>query len=632
MLENYRSAPLRYGVAVLAIFVAALVRLWFDSVLGGSGFALLFAAVVIAAWYGGVGPSLVALTLSLAISVWLFRSEPEPAARVATGLAVFFFVGLVTALLSESMRAAQRRAEMMAEQAVRQREQLQATLAALGESEQRFARFMQHLPGLAWIKDRDGRYIYVNDAAEKAFNAPRAELYGKTDGDIFPHETAEQFQVNDRRALTAAAGEQAIETLAHADGVVHHSIVSKFPIPAASGEAALIGGMAIDITDRIRAEEALRDADRRKDEFLATLAHELRNPLAPISNAVQMLTLRPPGDPDVAAAYAIIDRQVRQMVRIIDDLLDVSRITSGRLQLRKERVELADMIRAAVETSRPTVDASRHRLTVALPGDPVYVDGDLTRLGQAFSNLLNNSAKYAEPGGRIEIEARCTAAQVEIAVRDEGIGISPEVLPYVFEMFRQGDRSLERSQGGLGVGLTLVRRVVELHGGSVEAHSAGAGQGSEFIVRLPIAEPPCESEPAGSAEEPLPKASPQRRVLVVDDNEDSAVTLGKMLQIMGSEVRMARDGLEAIDVASQFQPEIIFMDVGMPHLNGYDATRRIRTEPWGREIVIVALTGWGQQEDIRQSLAAGCTTHIVKPVDFAALGKLMSGAAPLRTA
>ena len=636
-----RTAFNRYGIAIAAIALSTLLRLWAETTLGPSGFSLMLAAVVIAAWYGGLGPSLVALTLSLAVSSWLFKSEPEPAIRVVTGLAVSYFVAVAIALLGESTRSARRRAEAAADEAIRQREQLGAALAeqrraeqALRDTEQRFARFMQHLPGLAWIKDIDGRYVYANDAAEKAFCTPREELYGKTDLEVFPPETAAQFQANDRRALDAAGGEQAIETLEHSDGIVHHSIVNKFPIPGPDGASALIGGMAIDITDRIRAEEALKEADRRKDEFLATLAHELRNPLAPISNSLQMLKVRRAPNDNSTDALAIIERQVRQMVRIVDDLLDVNRITRGRLELRKDRIALADVIRSAIETSRPAIEAREHELTVRLPERPAYLDGDLTRLGQAFSNLLNNSAKYTPPRGRIEIEASDGAGEAVIVVRDNGAGIAADALPHVFEMFRQGEASRENSQGGLGVGLTLVRRLIELHGGTVEAHSAGPGQGSEFVVRLPVAEPPASTAASPEPEHQQNVSSngdaaakpPQRRVLVVDDNADSAVTLGKMLEIMGNEVRLAHDGLEAIDVASTFLPEFIFMDLGMPKLSGYEAARRIRATPWGRDIVIVALTGWGQQEDIQRSIEAGCTTHIVKPIDFAVLGKLMSGA------
>ena len=639
--DGSRTAFKRYGIAIAAIALSALLRLWAETTLGPSGFSLMLAAVVIAAWYGGLGPSLVALTLSLAVSSWLFKSEPEPAIRVVTGLAVSYFVAVAIALLGESTRSARRRAEAAAEEAIRQREQLGAALAeqrraeqALRDTEQRFARFMQHLPGLAWIKDIDGRYVYANDAAEKAFCTPREELYGKTDLEVFPPETAAQFQANDRRALDAAGGEQAIETLEHSDGIVHHSIVNKFPIPGPDGESALIGGMAIDITDRIRAEEALKEADRRKDEFLATLAHELRNPLAPISNSLQMLKVRRAPNDNSTDALAIIERQVRQMVRIVDDLLDVNRITRGRLELRKDRIALADVIRSAIETSRPAIESRSHELSVRLPERPVYLDGDLTRLGQAFSNLLNNSAKYTPTRGRIEIEASDGAGEAVIVVRDNGAGIAADALPHVFEMFRQGEGSRENSQGGLGVGLTLVRRLIELHGGTVEAHSAGPGQGSEFVVRLPVAEPPASTAAAPEPERSESVSSngdaaakpPQRRVLVVDDNADSAVTLGKMLEIMGNQVRLAHDGLEAIDVASTFLPEFIFMDLGMPKLSGYEAARRIRATPWGRDIVIVALTGWGQQEDIQRSIEAGCTTHVVKPIDFAVLGKLMSGA------
>ncbi|HEX5500143.1 MAG TPA: ATP-binding protein, partial [Thermomicrobiales bacterium] len=300
----------------------------------------------------------------------------------------------------------------------------------------------------------------------------------------------------------------------------------------------------------------------------------------------------------------------------------------GHLELRKERIELADVVRGAVETSRPAIDALGHELTVALPEHPLYLDGDLVRLGQAFSNLLYNSAKYTEPGGRIRLEAQPQGAEVAVAVRDNGIGIAADALPRIFDMFRQGEGALARSQGGLGIGLTLVRRFVEMHGGSVEAHSDGPARGSEFVVRLPLAEPQaCAAEtgpPAESRTDDAPPPKTPRRVLVVDDNKDSAATLSMMLEVIGGEVRMAHDGLEAIEAAAAFLPEIIFMDLGMPKLDGYQATRRIRTMPWGKEIVIVALTGWGQSDDVRQSSEAGCTTHVVKPIDFAVLRKLMS--------
>ncbi len=353
-------------------------------------------------------------------------------------------------------------------------------------SEERFTRFMRHLPGLAWIKDLRGRYVYANDAVGKAFGVPQAELYGKSDDEVFPAGTAARFRGNDRRVL--AGGVQVVETLTQPDGSVHHSLVSKFPIPGPDGEPALIGGMAIDITDRVRAEEALREADRRKDEFLATLAHELRNPLAPIRNALEIMRLAGGDAEALERSRAVMERQVGQMVRLIDDLLDVSRITRGKVALRRERTDLLAAVRAAVEASQPAVETAQHELSVELSPEPVWVDADSARLAQVVTNLLNNAAKYTDPGGQIRVIAGPEGGEAVVRVRDTGVGIPPEMLAKVFELFTQVDTSpARRVQGGLGIGLSLAKRLVEMHGGSVEARSDGPGTGSEFVVRLPLA-------------------------------------------------------------------------------------------------------------------------------------------------
>ncbi len=775
---------------------------------------------------------------------------------------------------------------------------------ALRAGEERFARFMQHLPGLAWIKDAEGRYVYANDAAVAAFGTPRAGLYGKTDEEVFPPETAARFRENDRKALARGTGVQVVEALAHPDGTVHHSLVSKFPIPGPDGTAALVGGMAIDITEqrrtrsvleeseerfrqlaeniqdvfwmsdpqkaridyvspayeqvwgrscqslyeqplsffeaihpedrehvranslgrqgrgeptdveyrvvrpdgserwvrdrsfpvkdptgrvyrvtgiaediterkrmetalrrqnerlrllweaasvllstdepgammrglfakiaphfeldtyfnfmvdeagqalrlescigipeatartltrlefgqavcgtvallrqpivatyiqqsdnpkaqlvksfgvrayacnpllagdqllgtlsfatrsrdefdpeeldflrticryvtaayeRLRLIRQLREADRRKDEFLATLAHELRNPLAPLRNGLQLLRLA--GDDRAAAeqAQGMMERQLRQMVRLIDDLLDVSRITRGKLQLRRERVELASVVQSAVEGSRPLIDASAHRLAVALPPEPVWLDADPTRLAQVFANLLTNAAKYTDRGGDIRLTAEVASGgcqppgEVVVSVRDSGIGIAPDHLPRLFEMFNQAAPALERSQGGLGIGLTLVKRLVELHGGTVQARSEGLGRGSEFVVRPPH----------------------RRRILVADDNRDAADSLALMLRLAGHEVHAVHDGQEAVEAAAWFRPDVAVLDIGMPRLNGYEACRRIREQPGGRGLVMVALTGWGQEEDKRRAIQAGFDHHLTKPVAPADLEELL---------
>ena len=496
----------------------------------------------------------------------------------------------------------------------------------LRASEERFARFMQHLPGLAWIKDSQGRYVYANDDAVRAFGVPREVLYGRTDEEVFPPETAAAFRYHDRRALEAGAGIRVIETLEHPDGTVHHSLVSKFPIPSPEGENVLVGGMAIDITDRLEMEEALKEADRRKDEFLATLAHELRNPLAPLRNGLQIMRLAGDDRGAVDEARTLMERQVTHMVRLIDDLMDVSRITRGKLELRKERVELAAVVQAAVDTSRPLIHSTGHELSVTLPTRPILLDADPTRLSQVFSNLLNNAAKYTEPGGDIALVAERRGAEVVVTVRDSGVGIPAHMLPRVFDMFTQVDRSLEKSHGGLGIGLALVKRLVEMHGGSAEARSEGHGMGSEFSVRLPVVLSVVHGD-LGQVEGRQTRAMPRHRILVVDDNEDAAGSLGMMLKLMGNEVRTAHDGEAGIVAAGAYHPDMIVLDLGMPRMSGLEACRRIRQQPWGRGIFIVALTGWGQDDDKRQSHEAGFDHHLVKPVEPAALEELLESLA-----
>ncbi|MEJ7594746.1 MAG: ATP-binding protein [Planctomycetaceae bacterium] len=367
----------------------------------------------------------------------------------------------------------------------------------------------------------------------------------------------------------------------------------------------------------------LRQADQRKDEFLATLAHELRNPLAPIRNGLQVLKLAGGGGEMVNEARTMMERQLSQMVRLVDDLLDVSRITRNKLNLKKERITLASVVHSAVETSRPLMEQSGHTFSLTLPPTPVYLDADLTRLAQVFSNLLNNSAKYTMLGGRIALIGEVVQGEVFVRVRDNGLGIPADALPRIFEMFSQVDRNMERAQGGLGIGLTLVRRLVEMHEGTVEAHSEGAGRGSEFVVRLPLLKE--LSQPSSvSASDQGATAGPKRKILVVDDNHDSAMSLGMMLKLMGNEIQTAHDGLAAVEAANQFRPDMILLDIGLPKLNGYDACRRIREQSWSEGTVIVALTGWGQDDDRRRSREAGFNHHLVKPVEINALQQLLA--------
>ncbi|MEO7362009.1 MAG: PAS domain S-box protein, partial [Gemmatimonadaceae bacterium] len=376
--------------------------------------------------------------------------------------------------------------------------------------------------------------------------------------------------------------------------------------------------------EMVRVSDALAEAGLRKDEFLAMLAHELRNPLAPIRNALQILQIMNGTSESVGIASAIIDRQSAQMIRLVDELLDVSRISRGTIDLRCETINLGTIIQQAVETSRPAIDRAGHQLSVILPDRPVYLTGDAVRLVQVFGNLLNNAGKFTEAGGTIELHAELQGDEVIVSVRDSGIGIPSHMLLSVFEMFRQVDHSLERSRGGLGIGLSLVQRLVELHHGTVIAFSAGADEGSVFTVRLPVL---AEVVPdaSGAQETPLREAGTARRVLVVDDNEDSANSLVLYLRLTGHDARAAYDGLEAVEIAETFRPELIFLDIGMPRLNGLAAARRIRESAWGKQIVLVALSGWGQAEDRRTSTEAGFDRHLVKPIDHETLSELLIG-------
>jgi signal transduction histidine kinase/ActR/RegA family two-component response regulator len=396
------------------------------------------------------------------------------------------------------------------------------------------------------------------------------------------------------------------------------------PVRDADGRIVGILGVSHDISERKRAEEALREADRRKDEFLAVLAHELRNPLAPLRNGLEVMKLAASDAQAVSQTRAIMERQLGHMVRLIDDLLDVSRITRNKMELRRARVPLAEVVSSAVETARPAIEEAGHVLTVSLPTQRVHLDADLTRLAQVFGNLLSNSAKYTPRGGRIGLSAERKGQEVVVAVSDNGIGIPAESLHNIFAMFSQVDRSIERSTGGLGIGLALVKGLVEMHGGTVTAESPGPGQGSTFRVRLPVLDERAEPLPKSPADEGRRATGRRRRILVVDDNRDSAASMAMMLELTGNEVWTAQDGIEAVELAGTFRPQVILMDVGMPRLNGLEATRRIRQQTWGQATTIIALTGWGQAGDKARSREAGCDGHLVKPVHILDLEKLLA--------
>ncbi len=379
-------------------------------------------------------------------------------------------------------------------------------------------------------------------------------------------------------------------------------------------------GITMDISDRKYAEEALRDADRKKDAFIATLAHELRNPLAPIRNAVSLLGLSAADDPQARWCRDVIDRQVGQMTHLLEDLLDVSRMTRGQLQLRLETLAVSTVIERAVEIARPAIDAGGHDLRTTMPAGPLFVRGDLTRLAQVFSNLLINAAKYTRERGVITLTAEVGGDDVVVRVGDTGIGLSAEQMPLIFEMFGQLASALDRSQGGLGIGLSLARQLIGLHGGEIAARSDGPGRGSEFTVRLPLVRDADPEAPVMAAS-PTATAGPTWRVLIADDLVDSADTLALLFEASGHAVRVAYDGEEALAIGESFRPEIVLLDLGMPKLDGYEACRRMRATSWGHDATLVAQTGWGQGDDRRRTRNAGFDLHVVKPID---VDKLMA--------
>jgi signal transduction histidine kinase len=369
---------------------------------------------------------------------------------------------------------------------------------------------------------------------------------------------------------------------------------------------------------------AAEEANRCKDEFLAMLAHELRNPLAPICNSVQLMRLMTSNQPDLKKVQDVIDRQLGNLTRLVDDLLDVSRITSGKVRLKLESLDVAIAVAAAVETSRPLIEARQQELNLTLPPTSVRVKADQTRLAQVLSNLLNNSAKYTQPGGRIWLNVTTEGSDVVFRVRDNGTGIQSDILPRVFDLFTQADQSLDRAQGGLGIGLTLVRRLVEMHHGTVHAYSKGPGDGSEFVVRLPVLIVEPTLEPTSTGPSPTNSLCSKRRVLVVDDNLDTAESLAMLIQVDGHIVRTANDGLAALKAFAEFRPDVVILDIGLPNMNGYEVARRLRDQHQENEFLMAALTGYGAPEDRNRSEKAGFDNHLVKPVGLDDLRRLLS--------
>ena len=550
----------------------------------------------------------------------LTRREAASRANTRTALAstvVGLGLGLVLTtmvitLVARNLAARQRAADVLHAE----RERFRTTLTSIGDA--------------VVVTDAQGRITLLNPVAQ-ALTGWSAEALGQPLEAVF-------YIVNETTRKAVENPVSQVIRLGAIVGLANHTVLiakdgtelaiddSGAPIRDAHGRIVGVVLVFRDITQRRGSERALEDADRRKDEFLAMLAHELRNPLAPIRNAAHTLALLGTGDDRVRWVSSVIERQVGLMTRLVDDLLDVSRITSGKITLQRATVSVREVLAQAVETARPLAESRGQALEVDVPEDAAWVDGDPARLAQAVGNLLDNAIKYTDDGGRIGLRARVEADEVVIVVEDSGVGVDPELLPHVFDLFIQADRSLERKQGGLGLGLTLVRRLVEMHGGRVEAASAGPGLGSAFTIRLPclaaeVVEPAPAAEPAEAARPP----GPARRILVVDDHQDSTDSLALFLRLRGHEVRTAHDGPTALDEIERYLPEVVFLDLGLPGMSGYDVARRVRMRTDLGPLQLVALTGYGTDGDRQKTRDAGFDVHLAKPVDPRAVDALLAG-------
>ncbi len=500
--------------------------------------------------------------------------------------------------------------------------------AALQESEERFRTLADNMSQLAWMTDERGWVFWYNKRWYDYTGTTLQEMQGWGWKQV--HHPDHVARVVEHIQYSWDTGEPWEDTfpMRGRDGQYRWFLSRALPIRDEQGRVVRWFGTNTDITEQRNLEESLRDQDRRKDEFLAMLAHELRNPLAPIRNATQILRLTGPKEPVLDASRDIIERQVNHLVRLVDDLLEVSRVSRGKIKLQKAPLDLVAVVRHAVETSRPLIDGRRHALSLTVPPGPVRVDGDFTRLTQVISNLLNNAAKYTDEGGTIHLSvdregaSRGRTGEAVVRVRDNGRGIEPQALSSLFDLFYQADRNLDRSDGGLGIGLSLVKSLVDMHGGRVRAFSGGRGTGSEFVIRIPLLPEP-ESAPGEGPTTSPARAAQGVRVLVVDDNEDSAESMSRLLRFDGHEVLTAHDGRKAVEVALRERPAVVLMDLGLPYLDGYQACRAIR-EGGLKEALIVAMTGYGQDEDRVRSQQAAFDAHLVKPVDFMAVRSLLS--------
>jgi PAS domain S-box-containing protein len=540
-------------------------------------------------------------------------SEEEKRLRAAA-LKTSESIRIVRQSAERALVAANEELERKNEELQEQREWFAVTLASIGDA--------------VITTDTQGLVTFLNPVAESMTGWTSEEARGRPLEQVF-------HIINEVSQLAAPNPVNNVLQLGRVIGLANHTALiarngtvvaiedSAAPIRGQNGN--LVGVVLVfrDVSERRRTEQVLREADRRKDEFLATLAHELRNPLAPIRTAAQILVSPELAPEQLQWAQSVIQRQVRHMALLLDDLLDIARITQGKLELKMERINLMDIVDSAVEAARPLLDTKQHSLVVSLPAEALILDADPLRLSQVLSNLLTNAAKYTDPAGHIELSASVQCGELRLSVKDNGIGIPVGSLNRIFEMFSQVETAAARTDGGLGIGLALVKGLVELHGGAIEARSDGPGLGSEFAVRLPLAASDVAAVPTNGTVAP-PIASSGRRVLVADDNKDAADSLAMVLELSGHDVRVAHGGRAALALAQTFRPDVALLDIGMPELNGYEVAKELRREPWATGILLIALTGWGQDDDRQRAKDAGFNHHLTKPLDLDTLETLLA--------
>lgn len=642
------SPALGYGAAVCFTVLGVLARQWLSPVVGDAlSYLTFFAALVLTAWFGGLGPTLTTTALSTLAVLFIFvHATPSSlqAQQLLIGLPVFVFCGVSIAFFSGMMRGALRQearataaARDHAARLLREADDHLETRRALEASEQRLRLALSAGQMGVWEWDIARGKLYWDETERRLFGLS-AEAH--VDGEVFyaavhPDDRAALHE-NMRARIAAEGGRLATEfRVQRPDGTVRWIAARSDVQRDAAGRAVRVTGVNYDVTETKEAERRLRESDRRKTLFLATLAHELRNPLAPILTSIEVLRRAPAGMPQ-GPTLDVLDRQVRLMRRLVDDLLELSRVAEGKIELRRAPVTLRSVVDTALETVDPIIRSLGRNLVVHLPAAPVTLHADPVRLAQALSNLLNNAAKFTRPNGRIELAATLEGGTVAIAVRDDGVGLAPAMRERIFEPFVQAAPALAGQgshTGGLGVGLSLVRKLVELHGGSVSAASDGPGRGAVFTVRLPVAT--TAQAIVASRDEPVaPGEAPSlaERALVVDDNRDAADSLATLVSALGVTTRCAYDGVSALREADGFRPDVVFLDIGMPDIDGYAVARELRRRPGGERLLVAAVTGWGQPADRTRAREAGFDRHFVKPIDEAAVRATLADAARHRAA